>query len=67
MAGRVADGEEDRLVRAGSLLERLVSPRVPGDRIVGVLAEIRALLPDQPVGRSAGHAAILSDRRRQVE
>ena len=50
VAGGVADAEQDRLVLAPGALERLGAPRVPVDRVVGVLAEIRARLVDQPVG-----------------
>ena len=42
VAGRVADREQDRLVLVARLRERLLAPRVPVDRVVGVLQEVRA-------------------------
>ena len=42
VAGRVADGEQDRLVLRARLREGLVAPRVPVDRVVRVLEEVRA-------------------------
>jgi len=42
VAGGVADREQDRLVRRARGGERLVGPRPPVDRIVRVLAKIRA-------------------------
>ena len=44
VAGRVADGEEDRLVLGAGLGERLVAPGVPVDRVVRVLEQVRARL-----------------------
>ena len=40
VAGRVADGQEDRLVLGGGLGERLLTPRVPVDRVVPVLFQV---------------------------
>jgi len=51
MAGGVADAEEDQLVLAPCLLKRLFSPRIPIDRIAGVLQQVRASL----AGKSVGH------------
>ena len=50
VAGGVAYGEEDRPVFTSGGLESVLAPRVPVDRIVGVLQEVRALLPDQTIG-----------------
>jgi len=50
VAGRVADGEEDRLVFRAGLCERLFAPRIPVHRIVGVLEEIRRFFFREPVG-----------------
>ena len=51
VARRVADAQQDRLVFALRLLERLGTPRIPVDRIVGVLEEVRAGF----VGEAVGH------------
>ena len=40
VAGRVADREQDGLVLGAGPGERLVAPRVPVDRVVGVLAQV---------------------------
>ena len=53
VARRVADREEDRDVPVARGGERLVTPRVPVDRIVGVLAEVGARLAGQAVGHRA--------------
>ena len=50
VTGRVADGQEDRLVLAARGGKSLVAPRVPVDRVGCVLQEIRALLGRQAVG-----------------
>ena len=50
MAGGVADGEEDGLVFGARAGERLVAPRIPVDRIVGMLEKVRALLIYEPIG-----------------
>ncbi len=42
VAGGVADRQQDRDVPAARLLERLVAPLDPVDRVVGVLAQVRA-------------------------
>ena len=49
VARRVADREEDRLVLAPRCRERLVAPRIPVHRIVGVLQQIGTALARQPV------------------
>ncbi len=50
VAGRVADREQDRLVLASRSLERLGPPRVPVDRVLGVLEEVGAGLVREAVG-----------------
>ena len=40
VTGAVADGEEDQLVLLFCLRNRFLAPRIPVDRIVGVLQEI---------------------------
>jgi hypothetical protein len=50
VAGRVADRQEDRLVLGRRSRERLFAPRIPVDRIVGVLAQIGAGFDSQAVG-----------------
>src|SRR5207245_10907628 len=42
VAGRVADGEEDRHVARPGLRERLVAPWPPVHRVVRVLLQVRA-------------------------
>ena len=49
VAGRVADREQDRLVLGAGLREGLLAPRVPVDRVVGVLEEVRAGLVGEAV------------------
>ena len=49
VAGRVADRDEQRHVPVGRRLERLLTPRVPVDGVVGVLAQVRAGLVGQSV------------------
>ena len=44
VAGGVPDGEEDRLVLLARAFECLLTPRVPVDRVRGVLEEVRARL-----------------------
>ena len=50
VAGGVADGEKDRPSEPARLVERLVSPGTPVDRVVRVLQQVRARFEDQPVG-----------------
>ena len=49
VAGRVADGEEDRHVALARFGEGLVAPGAPIDRIVRVLKQVGALLEREPV------------------
>ena len=49
VARRVADRQEDRLVLGRARRERLLAPRVPVDRVVGVLAQVRAGLAGESV------------------
>lgn len=42
MTGRVSNGQKDRTVSAFRLLERFFTPRLPMDRLVGMLEEIGA-------------------------
>ena len=56
VARRVADGKEQRLVLAPRLLERLRPPRVPVDRVVRVLAQVRGRLLLEPVRGTGGIA-----------
>ena len=49
VAGRVADGQEDRLVLAARPLEGLRAPRVPVNRIVLVLKEIRTVFSRETI------------------
>ena len=49
VAGRIADREEDRLVLPPRPSERLVSPRVPVDRVFRMLAEVGARLVRQAI------------------
>ena len=52
VAGRIADGEEDRLLLRARLRKGLVAPRLPVDRIVGVLAQVGRLLTGETVGEA---------------
>ena len=54
VAGRVANGKQDRLVLRARQGQRCIAPGVPVDRVVGVLQQIRAALGSQAVGRVAG-------------
>ena len=49
VTGRVADGEKDRPVLVARPLERILAPRVPVDRVVLVLEEVRAALPAETI------------------
>ena len=53
VAGRVADGDQHRPVLLAGPGEGLVAPRVPVDRVVGVLAQVRAGLGSEAVGHAA--------------
>eukprot|EP00825_Cyclidium_porcatum_P015813 TRINITY_DN19079_c0_g1_i1.p2 TRINITY_DN19079_c0_g1~~TRINITY_DN19079_c0_g1_i1.p2 ORF type:complete len:283 (+),score=-24.92 TRINITY_DN19079_c0_g1_i1:540-1388(+) len=57
VTGRIPDGEKDRLVLPGSAGKGLLPPRVPVDRVMGVLEEIGAFLVNQPVRWPAGPVA----------
>ena len=59
VAGRVADREQDRLVLGARARERLLAPRVPVDRVVGVLLEVGAGFLREAVR----HPAIIAARR----
>ena len=50
MAGRVADAQEDRPVEEPGPGEGLGPPRIPLDRVAGVLEEIGTRLPGEAVG-----------------
>ena len=55
VAGRVADGQQDRLVLLARAREGLLAPRVPVDGVVRVLEEVRARLLREAVhGVSVG-------------
>ena len=49
VAGGVADREQDRPILGAGALERLLPPRVPLDRVLGVLEQVRAGLVGEPV------------------
>ena len=49
VAGRIADGQKDRLVLPGGLLEGLFAPGKPFDRVVRMLTEVRARFVRQMV------------------
>ena len=49
VAGRVADGEEDRLVLGAGLRERVLAPRVPVDRVVSMLEQVGTGFVREPV------------------
>ena len=55
VARRVADRQQDRLVLAPRARERLLAPRIPVDRIVGVLPQVGA----RGAGETIGHDASL--------
>ena len=61
VARRVADREEDRLVLGLGLGERLGTPGIPVDRVVGVEQQVGARLPGEPVG---GRPRLWPGRRR---
>src|SRR5205823_3862304 len=61
VAGRVADGEEDGPAALLCERERLGAPGEPVDRVVRVLLEVGARLPDEVVAL----AADLLDRARR--
>src|SRR5262249_54081809 len=54
VTGRVPDRQEDRLVLALRLAERLLPPGIPGDRILRVLEAVGARLPREVVRAGGG-------------
>ena len=60
VARRVADRQEDRLAFGARPLERFVAPRVPVDRVVAVLVEVRAGLGAEAVGHVRGRVGAAS-------
>ena len=64
VAGGVAHRQEDRPAGAPGLLEGLVAPRVPVDRVVGVLPEVGAGLGDEPVREPRLRAVAVAGARR---
>ena len=65
VAGRVPDREEDRPVQGARALQRLRSPGVPVDRVVGVLQQVRARLAGEPVGAHGTDPTLPARGRRQ--
>ena len=59
VARRVPDRQQDRLVLGAGPGERLLAPRVPVDRVVGVLAQVRAGLVGESVHSACTRAAAL--------
>jgi class 3 adenylate cyclase len=59
VAGGVADREQDRLVLLPRPRERLLAPRVPLDRVLRVLQQVRRGLVGQPVHALYGSAVAL--------
>ena len=57
VARRVPDREQDRLVLGPRRGERVLAPRVPVDRVVGVLAQVRARLVPSRFTRPPGPVA----------
>src|SRR5262249_43745856 len=60
VAGRVAHGEEHRPVVRTGPIERLLAPRVPVDRVVGVLEQVRARRTGESIGPTRSHPSRLS-------
>jgi hypothetical protein len=50
VAGGITNGKENRLVLLPRLRERLLTPGIPVDGIMGMLEKIRAGLPGEPIG-----------------
>jgi hypothetical protein len=50
MAGRIADAQKNGLVFPARPAERLVAPRIPIDRIMLVLQQVRRLLAREAIG-----------------
>ena len=60
VARRVANREEDRLVLAGGRGKRLVAPREPVHRVVGVLQQIRTALAREKIRHESARSSALS-------
>ena len=60
VAGRVADRQQHRLVLAPRALQRLGAPRIPVDRVVGVLQQVRAGLAREAVAHRCSSNAMRS-------
>ncbi len=58
VTGAVADREKDRAVALPGRPQRLFTPRVPIDRVAGVLAEVGAGLRREAVGHAGGSAQL---------
>ena len=50
VTGRITDAQQDRQVLCTRTPQGFFSPRVPVDRIVGMLKEVRAGFPVQTIG-----------------
>jgi hypothetical protein len=50
MAGGIADAEKNRPIQVPGALQRLRTPRVPIDRIMSMLLEIRTGFVNQAIG-----------------
>src|SRR5665811_1079966 len=57
VAGRVADGEEDRAILDARPLQRLRAPWMPVHGVVRVLEQVRARLSGEPVREHGGIVA----------
>ena len=64
VAGRVPDRQQDRHVAAPCLGERLVAPRIPVDRVVAVLTQVRRGLLASRFTRTTILAALNTDPKR---
>ena len=49
VARRITDGQKDGFVLAAGLVEGLLAPRIPIDRVVRVLEQVGRFFPGQPV------------------
>ena len=50
VAGRIADRDEQGPVQVAGALQRLLAPRIPVDRVVGVLEQVRRGLSGEAIG-----------------
>jgi len=68
VAGRVAHGQEDRLVLLPGLSERLRPPGVPVDRVARMLEQVGAVFVDQPVEllAAAGRPVLAACSKRNI-